>query len=89
MDKNGDIHHSNKKIADILCEQYQSMFSVKLKAEEYEKLDYDYYNKKSHFGTKSMETVYFSREKIQSILKGLKPNSVSGLEGYGSCRKQL
>ena len=79
MDKEGNIHSNSKNIADLLKNQYRSVFSEPRETYNYKNIEYKCGN---------MEKVYFTRENILKQITKLNRNSSPGPDGiYALCYK--
>ena len=72
MDKNGNIHWNCKNIADLLKDQYRSVFSKPREHYNYQNIDYK---------CGEMEKSYFTRDDILKQIRKLNNNSSLGPDG--------
>ena len=72
MDNKGNIHTNSKNIADLLKEQYSSVFSKPRESYQYENIDYD---------CDTMNEVYFIKENILKQINKLNNKGSPGPDG--------
>ena len=72
MDNEGNIHSNSKNIADLLKNQYRSVFSTPRDSYDYQNIDYKCDN---------MDDLFFTRENILKQINKLNNNSSPGPDG--------